>query len=82
MAESVRRRDTQLRRWAHRRGIARVLNERYSMGAGFMGAYVQTALPVAALARYAAGRYGLRVVSRERVGLLAWRWQLQRRGRP
>ncbi|HEU5109838.1 MAG TPA: hypothetical protein VFT95_14950 [Micromonosporaceae bacterium] len=45
-----------------------------------MGAYVQTCLPITALARYAAGRYGLRVVSRERVGMFAWRWQLRRGG--
>lgn len=69
-----------LRRWAHRRGVARLLNERISGHLGFMGAYVQTCLPITALARYAAGRYGLRVVSRERVGMFAWRWQLQRGG--
>lgn len=67
-----------LRRWAHRHGVARILNERISGYLGFMGAYVQTCLPVTALARYAAGRYGLRVVSR--VGMFAWRWQLRRGG--
>jgi hypothetical protein len=74
------RRPNALRRWAHQRGVARILNERYNGATGFEGAYVQTAAPISALARYAAGRYGLRVVSRERVGLLAWRWQLRRGG--
>lgn len=75
-----RRKLTRLRHWAHRRGIARILNEQFSSRDGFIAAYVQTALPVAALARYAVGRYGLRIASRERVGLFEWRWQMRRGG--
>lgn len=78
--DRVRRPASCLRSWAHRRGVARVLNERYHSATGFDGAYVQTVLPLSILARYAVGRYGLRIVSRERVGMFEWRWQLRREG--
>lgn len=64
----------------HRKGIARLINAEYCMGK-WERAYVQTALPVYALALYVARTKawdGWRVRSCERVGRFVWRWQLTR----
>jgi hypothetical protein len=65
-----------LRRWAARRRIAYRLNSNFSSSCGFTSTYVETALPVAALAHYAANRDGLRISKVEHVGWLRRRWVL------
>jgi hypothetical protein len=66
-------------RWAHRHGIARLLSESWWCGK-FTRVDVQTMLPIRRLATFAANRYELGVIGRERTGRWAWRWQLAPKG--
>jgi hypothetical protein len=73
------------RRFAHKHGIARVLNSETGYGnPETVRAYVETALPLKALAYYAAhdaGLYHARIVDHEHTGLLRRRWTLRRHTR-
>jgi hypothetical protein len=64
-----------MRRCAHRRGIARILNEIWHSD-GHRTAYVQTVLPAKVLAHFATRWRYPRVLSVARSGLLEWRWHL------
>lgn len=67
---------TRLSRWAHRKGVARAINADYFDGR-YLAATVDTALPLAFLARYANHYFRTsHVVRRERIGTWQWRWYL------
>ena len=70
-----------LRGQAHRYGIARQLNASYHGTRGLQSELVETALPWRALALYAAGHYGMRIVKVTHHGRLRRRWRLVPRGR-
>jgi hypothetical protein len=72
----TRRAYSRTRCFAHRHGIARTLNKSY-MGGRYRTAYVETALPILALARYASGFWDVHVDRIERLGPLRRRWQLK-----
>ena len=64
--------------WLHRRGIARRLNsERRSDDVRYRRTYVETRLPLAALARVANRWDSPRLVSCERVDRWRWRWMFR-----
>lgn len=73
---------TRLSKFAHRRGIARQLNATHGPR-GWERTLVQTALPIRALALYAARSPGKpwdwRVAGRQRTGRWEWRWELRPR---
>lgn len=66
-----------VRRYLHRKGIARVLNMSTDWhGATMTKAYVQTALPLRFLVNFATGWRVRSVRSVTRFGLLEWRWHV------
>ncbi len=79
---SVHRREhTRLSKWLHRRGYAREINSVHSGGVGWTSAYVETALPLEWLARYASRSWDSRIVEIERMGILRRRWHIKFRTR-
>lgn len=73
---SSTKRSSRLRRWAHRKGLARQLNRCFT-GGRYVSEYVETAFPWRWLAVYAAHCHGMRVASMEHCGRLRRRWHLR-----
>jgi len=71
------KRDSRLRKWAHRHRLAKRLNESSNSIRGLESEYVETALPLRLLALYAAHHYGMRVDRVEQYGHLRRRWLLK-----
>lgn len=66
-----------LHRWLHRKGIARTIQTCWSCAGTPTFADVTTAIPLTALARYAAGWEFSHVASVKRIGTFCWKWKLR-----